>query len=151
MIMKKEIKEIGEGTLGNVKVDNEVIKSIALKAATEVKGIYRKRNSFIGNIFERITKKEAACGVKLISTPEAELKITLDLTVRYGVDIPSRAGMAQENVKTAIEQMTGLSVSEINIKISQIFVDRSADIGGGLDTEKAKSVEDTSIEDLGIM
>ena len=113
-------KEVDGSNLGNVSVDNEVIKNIALQAATDIEGIYKTRGSLMGKALHFLTKKERAYGVKLEFISDTELKISLQLTVGYGMNIPYITGTVQENVKRAIEYMTGLTVVEVNIKISQI-------------------------------
>jgi len=100
-----------------ISVDNEVIKKIALKAATDVKGIYKIRKGVISKIWDALTKKDSADGVKLEFTNSSKVKITLELMVEYGVNIPYVAGAVQESVKRAVEFITDLVVTEVTVKI----------------------------------
>ncbi len=110
-------KEYDSTDLGNISVNNEVIKNIALKAATEIGGIYEIRKKRLVKIWNTLTKKNPACGVKLEFTDTSELNITLKLLIEYGAKIPYAAEAAQENVKKSVEHMTGLTVAEVAVKI----------------------------------
>ena len=103
--------------LGDISIDNNVIKNIALKAAAEIPGIHEIRRGRLGKIWNTITRKGPACGVKLEFTSASELKITLRLMIEYGINIPETSEVVQESVKKAVEHMTGLTVSEVAVKI----------------------------------
>lgn len=106
--------------LGNISLDNEVIKEIALKAAIEIQGIHKIEEDFINKIWNFLIRKGAAHGVRLEFTNDSEVKITLKVGVEYGVNIPHVAGMAQESIKKAVEYMTGIAVTEVAIKIIEV-------------------------------
>jgi len=113
--MNKEYDNTG---LGDISVDNAVIKNIALKAATEIEGIHELgRGGRLTKIWNALAKKSAARGVKLEFTDASELNITLKLLTEYGTNIPYAAGAVQERVKKAVESMTGLTVAEVAVKI----------------------------------
>ena len=112
--MNKEYDNTG---LGDISVDNEVIKNIALKAATEIGGIYEIRKRRLVKIWNMLIKKNPARGVKLEFTDASELNITLKLLIEYGANIPHAAEAVQENVKKAVENMTSLTVAEVAVKI----------------------------------
>jgi uncharacterized alkaline shock family protein YloU len=107
-------------SLGDISVDNEAIKNIALKAATDIQGIHKIRKGIIKKIWALLFKKDYADGLKLEFTNSAEVKITLKLMVEYGVNIPYAAGAVQEAVKKVVEYMTGLAVTEVIVKIIRI-------------------------------
>ena len=107
-----------DGTnLGDISIDNNVIKNIALKAAAEIPGIHEIRRGRLGKIWNTMTGKGPACGVKLEFASASELKITLRLMIEYSVNIPETADAVQECVKKAVEHMTGLTVNEVAVKI----------------------------------
>ena len=123
--------------MGNVSVDNEVIKNIALKAATDITGIYKPRKTWKKKLLHILTRRDIAGGVKLEFISENELKVSMKLTVGYGINIPHITGSAQENVKRAIEYMTGLTISEVSIKI----IDMEMKEGGNLKIDFEESME----------
>lgn len=124
--------------LGDISVDNEVIKNIALKAAIDTQGIYKIRKGFIRKIWDLVAKKESADGIKLEFTDDSELKVSLKLMIGYGVNIPYVAGAVQESVKKSVEYMTGLIVSEVVIKIIEIQTKKDITLKEGLEEELIK-------------
>ncbi|MBQ8698818.1 MAG: Asp23/Gls24 family envelope stress response protein, partial [Schwartzia sp.] len=102
-----------KGALGAVRIADEVVSIIAGLAATEVKGIEGMSGGIAGGISEILGKKNFAKGVK-VEVGETEAAVDLYIIVKYGVRIPEVALAVQENVKQAIETMTGLSVVEVN-------------------------------------
>lgn len=83
-----------------------------------------------GGIAEMLGRKNFAKGVK-VEVGEKEAAVDLFVIVKYGVRIPDIALAVQENVKQAIETMTGLSVVEVNVHVQ----------GVGFPEENAKSEE----------
>ena len=139
-------REVNGTSMGNVSVDNEVIKNIALKAATDINGVYRPRRTFRQKIAHFIVRKDMADGVRLEFISESELKLSLKLTVEYGVNIPYITGSVQENVKRAVEYMTGLTVSEVAITITEVNLNK--DIKLNLDFEGNADNPVSAVDDL---
>jgi uncharacterized alkaline shock family protein YloU len=73
----------------------------------------------VGGIAEMLGKKNLSKGVK-VEVGEREAAVDLYIIVEYGVRIPDVALRVQENVKRAIESMTGLDVVEVNIHIQGV-------------------------------
>ena len=119
--MEKETKvlEKKSGTLGAIRIADEVVSIIAGLAATEIDGIAGMSGGLIGGIAEMLGKKNFAKGVK-VEVGEKEAAVDLYIIVKYGVRIPDIALAVQENVKQAIETMTGLSVVEVNIHVQGV-------------------------------
>ena len=118
--MDKE-KEIAkrDGALGSIRIADEVVSIIAGLAATEVEGIAGMSGGIAGGIAEMLGRKNFAKGVK-VEVGEKEAAVDLYIIVKYGVRIPDVALAAQENVKQAIEAMTGLSVVEVNVHVQGV-------------------------------
>lgn len=108
-----------KGALGAVRIADEVVSIIAGLAATEVAGIEGMSGGLVGGIAEMLGKKNFAKGVK-VEVGEKEAAVDLYVIVKYGVRIPDVALNVQENVKQAIETMTGLSVVEVNIHVQGV-------------------------------
>ena len=105
----------GEVTLENtnIKIADDVIAVIAGAAASEAGG-------FAGGISEVFSgKKNFAKGIK-VETGDKETKIDVNIIVEYGVRIPDVAYEIQTRVKKAVEGMTGLKVSEVNVHIQGV-------------------------------
>ena len=69
--------------------------------------------------------KNLSKGVKVSFTPES-VTVYLALTLAYGYSIPKTSKMVQERVKLAIENMTGLTVAGVNIRIAGVNTQNSA-------------------------
>jgi uncharacterized alkaline shock family protein YloU len=114
----EEFKEERSGW-GTIRIANEVVGIIAGLAATEVSGIAGMSGGITGGITEALGMKNLAKGVK-VEVGEKETAVDLFIIVDYGVRIPDVAWQAQENVKRAIESMTGLAVVEVNVHVQGV-------------------------------
>ena len=108
-----------DNSLGSIRIADEVVSIIVGLAATEVEGIAGMSGGIAGGIAEMLGRKNFAKGVK-VEVGEKEAAVDLYIIVKYGVRIPDVALAAQENVKQAIENMTGLSVVEVNIHVQGV-------------------------------
>ena len=106
-----ESKDIGE-----VRVADEVVAIIAGLAATEVAG------NITNELVSKLGMKNLSKGVK-VHVGENDVTVNLALNIKYGCEIPKVSAAVQDRVKTAIETMTGLEVSEVNIKIAGVNID----------------------------
>ena len=116
-------KAIDQG--GKISFEDEVIAIIAGIAATEVEGVAAMSGGIVGGIAEKLGMKNLSKGVK-VEVGEKETAIDLFIIVEYGVRIPEVAWNIQENVKKAVENMTGLNVIEVNIHIQGVNFDKES-------------------------
>ena len=65
------------------------------------------------------SKKNAAKGVH-VKLEEEKVVVTMSVLMAYGHTIPEMGRAVQEAVKTAIESMSGLEVSAVNISVGGI-------------------------------
>jgi uncharacterized alkaline shock family protein YloU len=113
---------INEAEAGIVKISDEVVSIIAGLAAAEIKGIIGMSSGIVGGFTQMLSgKKNISKGVK-VSVNEDSAVIDLYIVVEYGVKIQEVAEQAQQNVKRAVETMTGLSVSAVNIYVQNVQI-----------------------------
>lgn len=105
--------------LGTIRIADEVVSIIAGLAATEVEGVAGMSGGIAGGIAEILGRKNFSKGVK-VEVGEKEAAIDLYIIVKYGVRIPDIALSVQEAVKSAIENMTGLSTVEVNVHVQGV-------------------------------
>ena len=118
--MAEESKTLNKkSTLGSVRIADEVVSIIAGLAATEVNGIEGMSGGLVGGVPEVLGGKNLVKGVK-VEVGEKQAAVDLYIIVKYGVRIPDVALSVQENVKQAIETMTGLSVVEVNVHVQGV-------------------------------
>ena len=116
-------KEIKLDKYGNVKIADDVVAIIAEIAAKEVQGVHSMSGGIADSITEILGKKNPSKGVK-VEVGEKETAIDLYIVVDYGVRIPDVSWQIQENVKKAVETMTGLIVVEVNIHIQGVNLEK---------------------------
>lgn len=105
--------------LGVVRINNDSIAAIASIAATEIRGVLRMGGGFKNTLYEILASKSNVKGVK-IKMSDSDVRLEVHIIVEYGVDIPLIADHVQENVKHAVEKMTGLVLSEVNVIIDGV-------------------------------
>ncbi|HKL80512.1 MAG TPA: Asp23/Gls24 family envelope stress response protein [Mobilitalea sp.] len=107
--------------VGEVRIADEVVAAIAGLAATEVKGVSDTSGNVTNELAGKLGKKNLSKGVKVLVSPDA-VSVDMALTLDYGFGIPETAQQVQEKVKLAIENMTGLQVKEVNIRIAGVNI-----------------------------
>ena len=113
-------EEIALENSNNIKIADDVVAVIAGVAVSEVQGVYEMSGGFAGGISEVLSgKKNLAKGIKVELT-EKSAKIDVNIVVEYGTRIPDVAYEIQSKVKKAVETMTGLSVSEVNVHVQGV-------------------------------
>ncbi len=115
---------VDDNKLLNVKISDEVITTIAALAATEVEGVAAMSGNVTKEIISKLGMKSLSKGVK-IELEDEVVEVFLVLQVEYGYSIPKVSKGVQDRVKTAIETMTGLAVSGVNIRIASVNVDKN--------------------------
>jgi uncharacterized alkaline shock family protein YloU len=115
---------IDEG-MGSVSFADEVIAIIAGLAATEVSGVAGMTGNWTSGIQDILGMKNLSKGVK-VEVGKEEAAIDLYCILEYGTSIISVAKAVQENVKKAVETMTGLSVVECNVHVQGVQFEKEA-------------------------
>ena len=103
------------GGIGEVKIADEVVTVIAGLAATEVDGVA----SMGGNITNELGVKNLSKGVK-VTVLEGVVTVDLTLNIEFGKNILEVSKKVQDKVKSSIENMTGLEVADVNIRIAGV-------------------------------
>jgi len=112
-----------EEKFGNVKIDNDVLASIAGIVAKKVAGVHRISTSLVGGLAQMIRKKPDV-GIKVV-VGEDEVGFELRVIVEYGVNIPEVTFMVQKSIKEEVEKMSGLKVSNVDVLVQGVhMVDR---------------------------
>lgn len=113
------IKE--DENLGEVKIADEVVAIIAGLAATEVDRVSSMSGNTTREIIGKLGMKTLSKGVK-VDVLEGVVTVSLKLNLKYGYSIVDVSNKVQEKVKSAIENMTGLTVADVNIRIAGVDV-----------------------------
>ena len=108
--------------IGEVQIADEVVAIIAGLAATEGEGVDSMAGNITNELVGKLGMKNLSKGVK-VDVTEEHVSADLSLNIRYGYNIPSVSEQVQEKVSTAIENMTGLTVLDVNVKIAGVNMD----------------------------
>ncbi|GKH46959.1 MULTISPECIES: Asp23/Gls24 family envelope stress response protein [Anaerotruncus] len=103
---------------GNLKISREVIATIARYAALEIEGV-DSLASFATNLKGWLLKKQSAKPIGIDLSDDVAV-IELHVNIKAGVNIPETAEKIQSAVKEAVQNMTGIAVSRVNINIAGI-------------------------------
>lgn len=105
----------------NIEISDDVVAVIAGMAASEVSGVAEMAGGFAGGISEVLSgKKNLAKGIKVEILDNKETRIDVNIIVEYGARIPDVAFEIQKRVKKSVENMTGLSVLEVNVHVQGV-------------------------------
>ncbi len=104
---------------GNVYISEEVLAGISAAAALEIEGVSGLTANLGSDIAELLGKKSLAKGVS-VKTEDDKVVVTLSILMAYGHTIPEVGKAVQETVKNAVESMTGLEVSAVNVNVAGI-------------------------------
>ena len=94
---------------------------IAALAATEVEGVAAMSGNMTNEFLSRVGVRNAAKGTR-VEVIQKKVKVDLAITIEYGFNIPATCQRVQTKVKNAVENMTGLEVTDVNIRIAGINV-----------------------------
>lgn len=116
-------KKLNDGNIGSVHIADEVVAIIAGLAATEVEGVEAMAGNITNELVSKLGMKNLSKGVKVDVTAQ-NVTVDMTLTMKYGYSIPETSKTVQEKVKAAIENMTGLSVAEVNVRIAGVNINQ---------------------------
>ena len=117
------IKE--DENLGEVKIADEVVAIIAGLAAMEGDGVASMSGNATRELISKLGMKSLSKGVK-VDVLEGIVTVSLKLNLKYGYNVMDICQKVQEKVKAAIENMTGLTVADVNIRIAGVDVPEEA-------------------------
>lgn len=104
---------------GEIKIADEVVAIIAALAATEVEGVASMAGNITNELIGKLGMKNLSKGVK-VDVLEGIVTVSLALNLKYNYSLVEVTAKVQEKVKNAIENMTGLEVADVNIKVAGV-------------------------------
>ena len=110
--------------LGEVKIASDVVAAIAALAATEIDGVYSMAGNITNELIGKLGMKNLSKGVKILMEGGI-VRVDMMVVVNYGYSIPEVSGQVLERVSQQIENMTGLSVSEVNVRIAGVKLEEN--------------------------
>lgn len=135
--------KLNENPNGTVSFATEVVATIAGLAATEVDGVasmVSPASSGLADMFSRKNNRNLTKGVR-IDLEDNRVSVDITITVDYGSPVPDVARNIQENVKKAIETMSGLDVRKVDVHVTGISFEREQRANAELDEQHRKMLE----------
>lgn len=108
---------------GKITFAPDVIATIASLAANEVEGVEGMSGSVVEGITGMLNKKNITKGIKVEINENVAL-IDVNVILKYGYKIHEVSQVLQKNIKTTIENMTGLNVAAVNVFVQSIAFDK---------------------------
>ena len=108
-----------DASKGEIKIADEVVAIIAALAATEVEGVASMAGNITNELIGKLGMKNLSKGVK-VDVLEGIVTVSLALNLKYNYSIVEVSARVQQKVKNAIENMTGLEVADVNIKVAGV-------------------------------
>jgi uncharacterized alkaline shock family protein YloU len=111
---------------GTTTIAHVVVQKVAGLAAREIRGVHALGGGTaraLSALRDRIPGATGSAGQGVsVEVGEKQAAVDLDLVVEYGVPIADLATSVRTNVITAIEQITGLEVVEVNINVNDVHI-----------------------------
>ena len=105
--------------IGCVQIADDVVAMIAALASSEVEGVSAMTGNITNELMSKVAMKKLTKGVK-VDILAGKVRVNLAITMDYGYNILSTSQQVQNKVKSAIENMTGLTCTDVNIRIAAI-------------------------------
>lgn len=104
---------------GLIRISDDVVATIAGLASLETPGVAAMSGGISEGLAKRLSGRNVQKGVS-VEVGQLEAAIDLRIVVHYGIDIPTVCRSIQVNVREAVENMTGLRVVEVNVKVEGV-------------------------------
>lgn len=102
--------------MGAIRIADEVVSTIAGLAATDIEGVAAMSGGWGTDLVEKLGRKNLGKGIK-VEVNNDETRIDIYIVVQFGYPIPEVAENVQKEVKQAVETMTGLKVTAVNVQV----------------------------------
>jgi len=118
----RKVLKIREDENGEVRMADEVVAIIAGLAATEAEGVTSLAGNITNDVVAKIGEKKLSKGIR-ITADENKVEVEAAINIAYGYQIPKVYADVQERIKSAVETMTGLEVTGVNVRIASVDVE----------------------------
>lgn len=125
MAENRNIIQIKSDQLGEVKIADEVVAIVAGLAATEVEGVSSMAGNITNEIVSKLGMRNLSKGIQ-IEVENDEIRVSVAINIAYGYNIPEVSAKVQDKIASAIGNMTGLHVTEVNVRIASVDMNGQA-------------------------
>ena len=111
---------------GSLKISQDVLATISNFAAEEIDGVVSLADTYAP--IKNFLKKGSTGKPIQISLNDDVAVIDISVNLKYGANIPAVAETLQKAVKDAVQNMTGITVSKVNVHIAGIVFPETAPV-----------------------
>lgn len=106
---------------GSLQISTDVIAKVAGMATLEVDGVCELSAGTLGvkGLFSKMGLTALKKPIE-VTLSEDVAEITVNVKVQYASKIPALSEKVQENVKSAVQNMTGITVSKVNVMVTGV-------------------------------
>lgn len=108
-----------DNNIGEIQIADDVVAMIASLAATEVEGVSSMTGNITNELMSKVGMKSLTKGAR-VDVLEGNVSVELAIIMEYGYNMPVTCQKVQTKVKAAIENMTGLNCTDVNIRIAGV-------------------------------
>ncbi|HIY54062.1 MAG TPA: Asp23/Gls24 family envelope stress response protein [Candidatus Agathobaculum merdavium] len=109
-----------ESDQGSIRISEDVVASIAALATSETPGVSGLYSTLTSDIVSFLSKKNLSKGVRIEIAEEGTVRIEIGFLALFGHNICDVAKQVQESVRSSVESMTGLKVTEVNVHVGGV-------------------------------
>ncbi|WP_026527498.1 Asp23/Gls24 family envelope stress response protein [Butyrivibrio sp. VCD2006] len=120
--MEKEVQNntlIKAKGIGSVKIADDVVAKIAALAALEIDGVSAMAGNYTSENIEKAGPKNLQKSSRIFLN-DGKVRVDMSILMDYSYNIPATSKQVQDKVKSSIESMTGLNVTDVNVRIAGI-------------------------------
>lgn len=114
-----QVKETSEDDIGTVRIADDVVATIIAYASREVDGVAGLQGSTGDGWLKKAGYRRPTSGVR-VEMENGNVRADISMIMDYGYNIPATSSKVQAKVKQSVENMTGLHVEDINVRIAGI-------------------------------
>ena len=113
---------LGDSEVGEVKIHENVISSLARRATLEVEGVSRLAGSLlVDNIAEIVgSRRMQDRSITVLMGDDNRVALEIKLNIKFGYRLPQVASAVQKAVVSAIESTTGMTVSKVDVLVHEV-------------------------------
>lgn len=106
-------------TEDSIRISPEVIAVVAGIAVEETEGVAGMSGGIVDGIAQRLGRKDFGKGIR-VSLKEEKVLLDLNVVIEYGAPLLETAEKLKQNVRSTVEEVTGLTVAAVNINVTGI-------------------------------
>ena len=111
---------------GSIRISDEVIADIAIKATQDVEGVANVHQRLLENAKSLVSSQVTFVKGVTIAPSENGLELTVQISVLFGVKVQDVCVNVQREVAQAVSDMTGISVRSVNVTVVGVALPKTA-------------------------